>query len=494
MIWTSKHMVRVLAKGGILTPSYLLKILDIVKASGNKHVHFGSRQDVLFQVSHKHMPTVWDGFEKLQTNYVIHGRNKLHAQNIVSSYIASDMMAATPWLSSGNYLYILEHFSYQPVLRVNIVDPKQSLVPLFYGHLNFIASPVKDYWYLYIRRNESALPGRWPVLVLSSDIGTLSKKLEEHLVMILDNVSIADLFSFIQTRLDYNWRKIEKELAFEFIPPHEYEGFGKMYNSQNYWAGFFWRNNNYDVSFLEEVCRLCLQTNISKICLTPWKSFLIKEIQEKDLFQWHRLLGRFGINMHHSSFELNWHLPLQDQQALRLKRYVIKEFDKVDVCVHGLTFSIKAKPELSFTSVVIERVPGLKFLKKLDPFVTYKILYAKNFNVNTCQYEEYMPQVPRYRLPQALQELTIKFFAQLQKTSDKQANTPKVERVEKHIVHQCQLCFSIYDEKVGDPSREIAANTPFAKLPDNYCCSLCEAPKADFKVVTMDQLIKTANA
>lgn len=494
MIWTSQHTVRVLAKGGILTPSYLLKILEIVKNSGNKYVHFGSRQDLLFKVSHHHMPAVWDGLEKLQTNYVIHGRRRLHAQNIVSSYVSSDMMAATPWLTSGSYQYILEHFNYQPVLRVNIVDPRQRLVPLFYGHLNFIASTIKDYWYLYIRRNEDAIPERWPVLILHSDIGLLSKELEDHLGLLADNVSIADLYAIIQSRLKYNWRKIEKDLTFEFVPPPDYEGFGKMYNSQNYWAGFYWRNNNYNIPFLEEVCRLCLRTAISKISLTPWKSFIVKDIQEKDLIHWHRLLGRFGINMHHSSFELNWHLPVEDKEALQLKRYVIKKFDKVDVCVHGLTFGVKTKPEPSFTSVVIERVPVFGFLKRFDPFVTYRILYAKNFDPNTCQYEEYIPQVPGYRLPQTLQELTLKFYTQLQETSEKPISTPTIEKVNKHIVYQCEHCLSVYDEKIGNSSMGIAANTLFANLPDSFHCPLCDAPKSDFKVTSMNHLIKTANA
>ncbi len=493
MIFKKKQMVRVLAKGGILTPSYLMNVLDIVKSTGTRHVHFGSRQDILFLVAQKQMPEVSAAFDVLNVSYIIHGRKESQDQNIVSSYVSSDITSSTPWLSSGNYLNVLEHFNYQPKIRVNIADPKQSLVPFFYGHLNYIASTIKDYWYLYVRKNEKAIPERWPMLVLSVDIGRVSKRIEEEWST-LNRGSLPDLFDLVQGTLEYNWRKPEMELQFELITPLEYEGFGKMYNSQNYWAGFYWRNNEYDVDFLEEICRLCLRTNISKICLTPWKSFLVKEIGENDLMQWHRLLGRFGINMRHSSVELNWHLPVCDRAALRLKRQIVKKFNILDVCVHGLTFSIKTKPEPLFSTIVIEKVPGIKFLKKFDPFVTFRVLQAQNFNINTCKYEEYMPPMPSYRLPEVLQQLTLKFYAQLLKTNEKQINVPKIDKVDKQIVYQCQNCFSIYDEKKGDPSLGIAENTLFVTLPESYCCRLCESPKTVFKTIFMSHLIKNANA
>jgi rubredoxin len=485
MIWQEKQTVRILARGGILTPPHLLKILGIVKSTNNKHVHFGSRQDLLFQVTKKQMPAVKEAFTNIQTRYIIHGRKGPHAQNTVSSYVASDLSATTSWLSSGNYLNILENFNYLPTFRINIADPRQSLVPLFYGDLNFIASPVKDYWYLYIRRSHNAIPECWPVLILSNDIAALSKTLEDYRVGI-ENLSIADLFEFSLKKLNYNWRKIETSFTIENLPPQDYEGFGKMYNAPGYWAGFYWRNNSYDIPFLEEVCNLCIRTNISKICLTPWKSFLVKEIKENDLIHWHRLLGRFGINMRHSSFELNWHLPLLDKPSLRLKRFIVKEFDKVDVCVHGLTFGIKTKPEPMFCSIQIEKIPGLKFLKGLDIFTSYKVMFAKNFNANTCEYQEYASQVPRYRLPQELHQLTLKYYAQLLKTNETHNKETKAEKLEVRFVHQCTQCFTVYDEK--------NEGEPFIHLPETYTCPLCEAPKAHFKPVLLNSLIKEAKA
>ena len=491
MIWNKKQTVRVLAKGGILTPSYLLSILKIARLAGSSTVHFGSRQDLLFDVKKDQMQPVKEAFMSLNTDYIIHGKGGQKVQNIVSSYVSSDIMASTPWLSSGNFLFVLENFKYQPILRINITDPVQSMVPLMFGHLNFIASPIQHYWYLYIRRTEDELPVRWPVMVLSGDIGTLSEEIEQNWSK-FQHGNVSDWFEIIKTQFEYSSRKIESELTIDFKYPHDYEGFGKMYSSQNYWAGFYWRNNAYEIDFLEELCHLCSNTGVSKICVTPWKSFLVKEIQEKDLILWNRLLGRFGITMRHSSFELNWHLPLQDKLAFRLRRNIVKAFDKVDVCVHGLTFGIKIKPEPSFYSIKIERMPGIKFLKGFDIFATYKISHVKNFNPNLCEYIEFASQVPRHRVAGELQSLTLKFFGQLIKTTEPNVAKVASQKMELHSVYQCKNCLSIYDARKGAPSMDIPVNTDFAMLPDDFKCYTCETPKSEFQQVYYENILKSA--
>jgi rubredoxin len=44
----------------------------------------------------------------------------------------------------------------------------------------------------------------------------------------------------------------------------------------------------------------------------------------------------------------------------------------------------------------------------------------------------------------------------------------------------CQVCGYVYDPAQGDPDNGIAAGTPFEKLPDEWECPVCGAPKADF--------------
>src|SRR5690606_27552019 len=104
---------------------------------GAGYIYLGSRQDILFPLKNKNLQTLADTFQAINTNYDTDGE-QFH--NIVSSYTALDVMPTTHWLASHTYHYILDTFDYKPRLKVNITDPVQSLVPLFTGNINFVAS------------------------------------------------------------------------------------------------------------------------------------------------------------------------------------------------------------------------------------------------------------------------------------------------------------------------------------------------------------------
>jgi rubredoxin len=45
---------------------------------------------------------------------------------------------------------------------------------------------------------------------------------------------------------------------------------------------------------------------------------------------------------------------------------------------------------------------------------------------------------------------------------------------------ECMVCGYVYDPAVGDPEHGVAAGTPFEKLPDDWVCPVCGAPKDQF--------------
>ena len=258
-------------------------------------------------------------------------------QNIVSSYVTADIFNMTYWLKGSTYLYLFEQFNFEPRLKINITDPKQRLVPIFSGNLNFIASEEEDYWYLNIALPHWKTSAYYPVLVYSWDIVKISKAIEE-IYPTID--SIEELFSIVNERVQSNNnRNIKKPLEVPFITFPYYEGMNRMGFDQ-YWLGLYWRNNRYDIGFLKDFCGFCLDNSIGKICLTPWKSFVIKGIQNESRPELERFLGQRGINVRHSQLEMNWHLPVDDAEALDLKKYLVKHFDENDISTYGLTFGI----------------------------------------------------------------------------------------------------------------------------------------------------------
>ncbi len=47
--------------------------------------------------------------------------------------------------------------------------------------------------------------------------------------------------------------------------------------------------------------------------------------------------------------------------------------------------------------------------------------------------------------------------------------------------YECTVCGYIYDPELGDPDNGIEPGIPFDKLPDDWECPACGAPKSDFE-------------
>ena len=61
--------------------------------------------------------------------------------------------------------------------------------------------------------------------------------------------------------------------------------------------------------------------------------------------------------------------------------------------------------------------------------------------------------------------------------------------MEKYV---CLLCGYVYDPEIGDPDNDIARNTPFSELPEDWKCPICNAGKSQF--VKQSQIFKTEYA
>jgi rubredoxin len=467
------NLNRLIIKGGVLSPGELKYICETAESLGLKSISFGSRQDVVLS-RHVEQAEI-ERFDKLQ----IIDAHATGSGNIMSSYVSADIMPSTPWLTGDRYLYILEQFRFQPKLKVNITDPKQRLVPLFTGHINFIASEHEDYWYLYIRLPEWEKAEMYPALIYSWDIDKITFAIER--ILQEDPENIETIFELVSDAVDTNNRTVDTALDVPFYPFPYYEGMNRI--GDKYWLGLYWRNNKYDVSFLKAMCELCAENKIGKITITPWKSFIVKGIPIQSKLQWEKFLGKFGINVRHSMLELNWHVPVGNKDALHLKKYLVDSFDKNDISTYGLTFGItdKSRPEHYFTSIVIEKNKQPEGLSALNIRDTYNLLYAQNFDPNTREYIMHVQDIDKSELPNLLMELSKLYFEQLGTERDDKKQSEVIKEKIEEDVYQCQDCMTIYNEKYGDITQNIPPNTAFETLSADYECSLCEAPKSSFE-------------
>ncbi|GAA0727772.1 hypothetical protein GCM10009430_36170 [Aquimarina litoralis] len=472
-------MHRVNIKGGILSPSELQRIILYAEDLGLDTFHFGSRQDIIFPSKDQNGKLVEEK-ESFKPDFFAPEVE----QNISCSYVSIDIFNSTVWLRGTTYLYILEQFRYKPTLKINISDPQQQMVSLFSGDLNFIASTHEDYWYLFLK-----LPGweqvYYPVLIYTWDIAKVAEEIEK-IYKKVNNID--ELFQFLNESIDTNNRTIEKPLSVGFKPFPYYEGMNKMGINQ-YWLGLYWRNNKYDLKFLKALCEFCIEYRIGKICLTPWKSFIIKGIPKECKLALEKLLGQFGINVRHSALELNWHLPVGSQKALDLKKFLVMNFDQNDISTYGMTFaiSIRRKQKRYFTSVVIEENKTPDAVKDFVIRPTYNVLYAKKFDPNTRKYIVYAQDIDQMDLPGILLELTRTYFQNLGEGDDESYTGSPAKKEKTEIeVYQCKHCQTIYDPSIGDTVSGILSGTDFSELPETYQCPLCDAPKEDFEKMTLE--------
>ncbi|MGB2128528.1 MAG: rubredoxin [Flavicella sp.] len=471
----SNDLQRIFIKGGVLSPGELKQITKLAESLNLKEISFGSRQDINLSFKEEDIKKL-EEFPELTMDVV----SEMSSQNIVCSYVSADIFKSTPWVNGVKYLYILENFRHNPRLKINITDPKQQLVPLFSGALNFIASEHEDYWYLNLRLPHWEKPVFYPVLIFSYDLHKISQEIES---IYQDADDVEELFDLVNAHIETNNRSIEKDLKVITEPFPYYEGMNSMGNNK-YWLGLYWRNNKYDLQFLKDFSDFCLDHKVGKICITPWKSIIVKGIYKEDKLTLEKFLGKRGINVRHSSLELNWHIPVADSNALSLKEFIVKSFDQNDISTYGMSFGISYQGDNTFyfTSVVVEQNKAPSIVKDFIVRPTFNVLFAKNFDPNTQEYIVYAQDVDKIELPGLLMELSKMYFEKLGETNNDSSS--KSEQKEVPIlseVYQCKDCLSIYDSAFGDSSVGIPPNTPFNKLPDDYVCNVCEGDKTLFE-------------
>lgn len=468
--------------GGIISPGYLLHIIQSLQDAGIDEVRFGLRQQLLIDVTKKNYDRLVASFE---ANAIQFEMNKEAYPNIISSYAAEGIFAPDSWLREGVYKDIFDGFDYTPRLKINISDANQSFTPFFTGHINWIASPANHFWYLFIRFPKMKEMYQWPELIYTNDIPRLSKYVEE-LMMADKEGDGPSLFKKVSESITVISKPVEQPLQLPKFQLPYYEGFNNYGNKS--WLGIYRRDELFPVNFLKDIAATCLKTKVGQLYTTPWKSIVIKGIERTDRALWDYVLGKYRINVRHASNELGWQVEDNNDDGLNIKRHIIRQFDKEDVRTFGLCFAVKTNPTATlFGSVLIERRYGLVRNNRvaLDSFDIY---YTQHFNPNSSNYILFREAVKKEHLDTYLISVCKYYYEVQSEEADEQVidYTPPAAEVIKEVegnIYQCRHCLTIYDEAAGEEAQQIAPGILFADLPASYCCHLCEAPKEDFTVI-----------
>ena len=478
------YTLKVNLPAGIVSPGALQTILSLASKAHVRNVRFGSRQQLLMTVHYEDMRFLEKDLKQQSIAYEL---NTEQYPNIISSYCGEEVFRTGDWLHESEYHTVLDQFDYEPRLKVNLSDSNQSFTPFFTGNLNFIASPEPHFWYLYVRPKQSNTLFRWPELIYTNDIGRLAKAVEEAMLD-AGHRDEESLYQAVTKGQSFITQRATQEVELpEFSLPY-YEGFNRY--GERSWLGLYRRDEQFSIAFLLDVCALCLKTRIGELCVTPWKSLIIKGIEGKDRAAWSYILGKHNINVRHAANELAWQTEDHTDEGTELKNYVLRYFEKADTRTFGLCFGIQTRPKSEvYGSVLIRKRPLLK-IGQLALFSLYDVYYAENFNPNSRAYRLFERGLFKLHLPNQLNRLCRKFNARrLQEGSETirlEPEKPEPAQLGASPVHQCPHCFTVYDEQYGDARRGVPPGTPFHKLPNDYTCSTCDAPKTEMKAVQLE--------
>jgi len=491
---SNSEIIKINFRGGIASSEQLRSLLAVMKVCEIEEVALGERQNLFVEVESSKRKEIET--ELVQKNLDVEiGMN--HFPNIVSSYASINLFAPQSWLTESVFKEALDTFDFKPHLKINLVDVQQGLVTAFDGDIIFIPSSESNFWNLYIRNPLNNQFVSWPVLLYSIELGVVAKELEEHLIGV-NEFSLPGIYEAVKKELDYISLENKTEMQIpRYILPN-YEGIHR--NGDQSWIGIKNRSGKFKTDFLEHLIELCFKTSIGSIHFTPWRGLLVKNIKANDLIQWEILLGKFGINIRHSSFELNWRTRDFDSDAENLKKYLIREFDKADVRTYGITFGITMKGASNpAASVIIEMKPAVTLFGKFHFFWKFNVHRTENFNPNAVSLV-FAGEVSEKRLlADKLKLLCEEYYKQLAKEQTK-AETVHVEQGAKKTkqywtpqrMHKCKNCLTIYDSEFGDAMNNIAPGISFEDLPETYTCSVCGAAKNEFmsvrKVLTKESV------
>ena len=398
-------------KGGIVEPANLYNILLAVTKIRIRDVHFGLRQQLLIDMEHYSVDAFTAELDKLEVAYEV---DAWKHPNICSSFPAADVFTGHSWLTEPVYKKVLNSIDYTPLLKINICDNNQSFTPYLTGNINWVASPSKEnYWYLIIRFPKTNVVYEWTMLCHTDDIAAVTKKIEALIIahpnkFIDTELASGDELFGIFSANNLQLQPAEKPVV---LPPFNlpyYEGLNR-YNDK-YWLGIYRRDELFSVPFLMKLCRLCMQTGITQLCSTCWKTILIKGIEEKDKEKWNLLLEEFQINMRHAANELNFQVEDNSLEALDLKTYLVKTLSIDDTRTFGICIGIKTRKKSEVFSSILVRRRYLVDFWKIRLFKVYDILIANNFNPNERTGEVYSRDNPKMVLAEQLRRCVLYYY------------------------------------------------------------------------------------
>lgn len=463
-------------QGGRIALSLLRRLAEASMVHGDGSLRLGGRQEVILGgVPREACELVRRTIGSRLVEH--HPRHP----NIVTTRAICARSNRTPWLSEGTYEGILQGFQSAPGIAVDIVDPRQTRVPLFTGDIHFVATPTPDYWLLYLNHGADRVRSSLTVALHSDDIPAVAA-LVQHRTQRGEALDLPALQRDLETRLQGRTTKVGHEaLAYPttITPLSGFELDGKR---DCYSLGIAVQTCPLPGAFLVDLAMLAERHQLANAHITPCKGLLIHGIPRAARPYFERLLLKHRINLHPGAWDHvcldGWLRPELDGCARALLRTLNEQVPHAGALSLALVAGKGAMPD---TPIIIRAELPKNRWSLFSRRPRFSLFARENFERNNSKIVAYGQCIPAPALADHVIALIDCYGTARDDVAA--ASSPPIPVMPRLSAHRCMTCETEYDERYGDPLGDIPPGTPFLDLPEDWSCPTCGAPAEDYKSV-----------
>lgn len=463
--------------GGRIPFSVLRHAAELTMVHGNGYIALGSRQElILGGIQSQSRDRVRRELGSLLVEH--HPRRP----NIVTTRPVAGRAGRTPWLSDGAYDSVLSQFMTAPAIPVNLSDPRQGVLPLHTGQVNFIASAEPGYWHMSFNARGQLRP-----IVLSTAVhgdGVPAAAFTVQHALLHDNaLDLPELQRTLVECLGGLARELPPAAAARHDDVRPIEGFELDTGSDSYSLGIPALGHPLPGAFLVDLCLAARGESIATAGLTPWQSLLVHGIPTSARTDFERLLLRYRISVRTGAWDsvcLNdFHTPGAIKAGAALLAALNVNYPHPGVLRIGLTEHSGVIPD---TPIVVRAVtPPARW--PFRPTPRFNVYVRESFDRFNPMLIACATNAGAARMVDVVLDLVERYATGQAAGAPVAAQSAPVSLRGGTLIHQCVECHTEYSEQYGDPLGGIDTGTPFAELPADWTCPTCGAPQS--KYITM---------
>ena len=460
-------------QGGRVALTVLRRFAEIGLIHGSGSLGLGARQELIVcAVPQDERNRVRQGIGTLMREH--HPRRP----NLVTTRAATGRAHRTFWLSEGAYDHALESFTPPPSISVNLVDPRQSYLPLYTGRIHAVATPEPEFWSIRFHAPGHAEPVRLEATFHSTDLATLVRLIQPHLsgVAPLNLPRLQDEIE--QVFGDRLGDHIRDEDSFP-EDSRPITDFVLDTASGHYSLGIPAQSAPLSCQFLMDLAVLARGLGISAAYLTTLKSLLIHGIRREERAAFEKLLLRHRISVYPGAWDTVCFNDFQEPDNVATGLALLRGLNQSVPHPGALRIALVEDEWVTPDVPIIVRAEARKRQGIWRRRPRYSVYMRKNFAPLNNEIQRCATHVRAAGLVEAVISVIQRYSAEETTTSVPAPSPAPVRPL--HKVHRCTECGTEYSALYGDPLGGIDVGTPFSELPPSWRCPTCEAPLGSYE-------------